>query len=245
MRSRPILLLFAWMMCGGTLPPPGSAQASDHPDYHRLRRAMVRDQIAARGINHPAVLRAMERVPRHRFVPQRLRPLAYEDHPLPIGHGQTISQPFIVAYMTAALDPKATDRVLEIGTGSGYQAAVLAELVREVYTIEIIEALGKRAGSVLKEMGYENVHVRIGDGYKGWPEKAPFDAIIVTCAPERIPRALVRQLKEGGRMIIPVGRRAGVQELVRVVKRGGRVEKTSVMAVRFVPMVHGAPSRVP
>ena len=177
----------------------------------------------------------MGRVPRHEFVPERLRGEAYQDHPLPIGHGQTISQPYIVAFMTQELDPKPTDRVLEIGTGSGYQAAVLAEMVSEVYTIEIVAELAQRATADLKRLGYTNVHVRAGDGYKGWAEAAPFDAIIVTCAPERVPEPLAAQLKEGGRMIIPVGAGWG-QDLVLLRKRGGKIERSTVLPVRFVPM---------
>jgi protein-L-isoaspartate(D-aspartate) O-methyltransferase len=181
----------------------------------------------------------MEKVPRHDFVPVRFRTHSYQDSPLPIGLGQTISQPYIVAYMTEVLDLTAGDRILEIGTGSGYQAAVLAELVKAVYTIEIIPELGKRAKSTLEKLQYTNIHVKIGDGYKGWPEMAPFDAVIVTCAPEQIPNALVDQLKEGGRMIIPVGKEGGVQKLVKVIKQDGKALTQAVMHVRFVPMVEG------
>jgi protein-L-isoaspartate(D-aspartate) O-methyltransferase len=168
-------------------------------------------------------------------VPERLRRDAYRDYPIPIGHGQTISQPYIVAFMTEQLDTKATDRVLEIGTGSGYQAAVLAEMAAEVYTIEIIDELAQRAAADLKRLGYTHVHVRAGDGYKGWAEAAPFDAVIVTCAPERVPQPLIDQLKEGGRMIIPVGR-AWNQELVLLHKRGGKLQQHRVLPVSFVPM---------
>ena len=199
------------------------------------------DQILARGVTDQKVVHAMRTVPRHRFVPKNYRAYSYADHPLPIGQGQTISQPYIVAYMTEALSLKPGDKVLEIGTGSGYQAAVLAELVKTVYTIEIIEELGKRARETLKTLGYTNVHIRIGDGYKGWPEKAPFDAVIVTCAPEKIPPALVDQLKDGGRMIIPVGRQGTIQKLIRGVKSGGRLMSREVMHVRFVPMVRDKP----
>jgi len=208
-------------------------------DFTRLRVAMVNRQIIDRGVNDPAVIKAMRKVPRHLFVPRKNRAFSYADHPLPIGAGQTISQPYIVAFMTAALKLRPGEKVLEIGTGSGYQAAVLAELINEVYSIEIIEALGKRAQETLGKLGYKNVHIKIGDGHKGWPQKAPFDAIIVTCAPEQIPRPLVEQLKEGGRMIIPVGRAGAVQKLVRGVKRGGRIKTEEVMLVRFVPMVTG------
>ena len=174
-------------------------------------------------------------MPRHEFVPERLRPNAYSDHPLPIGHEQTISQPYVVAFMTERLDPKPTDRVLEIGTGSGYQAAVLAGLVAEVYTTEIISDLAQQAAADLKRLGCTNVHVRAGDGYQGWPEAAPFDGIIVTCAPERVPQPLIDQLKEGGRMIIPVGP-AWNQDLILLRKRGGKLEQQAVLPVRFVPM---------
>ncbi len=208
-------------------------------DYDRARERMVKDQIIARGIEAPEVIRAMGKVPRHRFVPLEYKSFSYGDYPLSIGEGQTISQPYIVAFMTEALNLKEDDRVLEIGTGSGYQAAILAELVKEVYTVEIIEKLGKRAQEILRKLGYNNIHVKIGDGYKGWPEMAPFDAIIVTCAPEKIPQALVKQLKEEGTMIIPVGREGGIQRLVKVGKKENRIETEAVMDVRFVPMVRG------
>jgi protein-L-isoaspartate(D-aspartate) O-methyltransferase len=198
---------------------------------------MVREQITGpgRNITNASVIAAMSKVPRHELVPASVRPLAYRDRAMPIGHAQTISQPFIVAFMTEQLDPKPEDRVLEIGTGSGYQAAVLAELVAEVYTIEIVEPLGPRAKEDLARLGYENVHVKIGDGYEGWPEHAPFDSIIVTCAPEHVPQPLVEQLKEGGRMIIPVG--AGMdQRLYLLKKEDGKVEQEAVLPVVFVPM---------
>ncbi len=210
-------------------------------DFSRLRSNMVSGQIEARGVEDPRVLEAMRKVPRHLFVPESDRHLSYRDHPLPIGEGQTISQPYIVAFMTETLQLQSDDRVLEIGTGSGYQAAVLAEIVREVYTIEIIESLGKRARRILEKLGYKNVHVKIGDGYKGWPEMAPFDAVIVTCAPHRIPTPLVEQLAEGGRMIIPVGETGGVQNLVKGVKRGDKLETRGVLPVRFVPMLRSTP----
>ena len=200
----------------------------------RLRDAMVRQQIEARGVHHRPTLEAMRKVPRHEFVPPGQRAGAYADHPLPIGHRQTISQPYIVAFMTEALDLEAGDRVLEVGTGSGYQAAVLAEIVEEVYTIEIVEPLARESGERLKRLGYTNVHVRAGDGYRGWPERAPFDAIIVTAAAPRIPEALKEQLASGGRLIIPVG--DDVQELRLVTRRGDRFEEKSVLPVRFVPM---------
>ncbi len=210
------------------------------PDYAIARKRMVAQQLAAPGrdITNRAVLEAMARVPRQEFVPAGYREEAYADHPLPIGHGQTISQPFIVAYMTEQLQPKPTDRVLEIGTGSGYQAAVLAGLVKEVYTIEIVEALARQAAADLSRLGYTNVHVRAGDGYKGWPEAAPFDAIMVTCAPQSVPQPLMDQLKEGGRMIIPVGP-VYDQNLYLLRKQGGKVVQQAVLAVRFVPMTGG------
>ena len=199
---------------------------------------MIQHQLTGPGrdIRDPRVLQAMETVPRHELVPEPVRADAYADSPLPIGYGQTISQPYIVAFMTEKLAPKPTDRVLEIGTGSGYQAGVLSELVKEVYTIEIVDALANRAATDLRRLGYTNVFVRSGDGYQGWPEKAPFDSVIVTCAPEAIPQPLITQLKEGGKMIIPVGPQGGIQELYLLEKHRGRVVKQAVLPVRFVPM---------
>jgi len=198
---------------------------------------MLEEQLLrpGRNITDPRVLAAMRRVPRHEFVPEPLRPRAYDDAALPIGYGQTISQPYVVAFMTEQLHLQPTDRVLEIGTGSGYQAAVLAGLVAEVFTMEIIEPLARRAGLALLRLGCANVRVRTGDGHRGWPEAAPFDAIIVTCAPELVPSPLVTQLKEGGRMIIPVGP-LEQQELVLLRKQGGALEQREVLSVRFVPM---------
>jgi protein-L-isoaspartate(D-aspartate) O-methyltransferase len=206
-------------------------------DFAAARRRMVEEQLAApgRGITNARVLAVMGKVPRHEFVPAPCRAQAYWDCPLPIGYDQTISQPFIVAFMTEKLEPKPGDKVLEIGTGSGYQAAVLADLVSNVCTIEIVEPLARRAEADLKRLGYTNVMVRAGDGYQGWPEAAPFDAIIVTCAPDHVPQPLLDQLKEGGRMIIPVGPR-GDQELYVLRKKGDKVEKHAVLPVRFVPM---------
>ena len=192
-----------------------------------------------RNITNARVLAVMETVPRHEFVPPEFRFRAYEDRALPIGYDQTISQPYIVAFMTEQLYPQPTDRVLEIGTGSGYQAAVFAQLVAEVYTVEIIEPLAQRAEADLKRLGYTNIHVRAGDGSQGWPEAAPFDAIIVTCAPEKVPPSLVEQLRDGGRMIIPVGP-MGDQELVLLRKQGEQLERHAVLSVRFVPMTGGA-----
>ena len=216
-----------------------SCSAAPPKDFEKARRDMVESQIASRGIRDDRVLAAMGKVPRHLFVPEDYRGMSYADFPLAIGEGQTISQPYIVAFMTESLKLMPDDRVLEIGTGSGYQAAVLAEIVAEVCTVEIIESLGKRAETLLGELGYDNVHVRIGDGYEGWPEMAPFDAVIVTCAPEEVPAALVTQLKDGGRIIVPVGPVGAVQELVRGVKVGGKLETSDVLPVRFVPMVRG------
>jgi len=202
--------------------------------YQSLRHSMVRSQIEARGVNDKRVLDAVRKVPRHRFVPDDMKKYAYRDRPLPIGHDQTISQPYIVAYMTEALDAGPEDRVLEIGTGSGYQAAVLAEIVKEVYSIEIICDLEKRASKTLSDLGYENVHTKCADGYKGWPEKAPFDAVIVTAAPPRIPQPLVEQLAAGGVMVVPVGEYS--QELYRLRKTEDGVKKEELLPVRFVPM---------
>lgn len=220
----------------GCDPRTATALQTEEAGFATARLRMVEEQILARGITHPRVLEVMRQVPRHAFVPSGRRHLAYTDQALPIGYGQTISQPLIVAFMTASLDPQATDRVLEIGTGSGYQAAVLAGLVSEVYSLELVEPLGRRAEADLQRLGYRNVHVRIGDGYLGWPEAAPFDVIIVTCAPDHVPRALVAQLKVGGRMIVPVGPQ-GVQELILLTKRPTGVEQQAILPVRFVPMV--------
>lgn len=206
-------------------------------DYSELRERMVDNQIIARGIKDARVISAMKKVERHLFVPESARSYAYRDGPLSIGEGQTISQPYIVAFMTEYLEPEPSMKVLEIGTGSGYQAAILAEIVDEVYTIEIIETLGKRAKELLAGLGYDNVHVKIGDGYKGWAEHAPYDAIIVTCAPNDIPEPLKDQLAEGGRMIIPVGG-SGIQYLILNIKKNGKIRQQSVLPVRFVPMVN-------
>ena len=187
--------------------PTAPSQAQSLRDWRGLAAKMVEDEIAAAGVNNERVLRAMRDTPRHEFVPPNQRRLAYYDMALPIGDEQTISPPFVVAYMTEEIDPQPTDKVLEIGTGSGYQAAVLSPLVKDVYTIEIVEPLGKRAARTLKQLDYKNVHAKVGDGYQGWPEAAPFDKIIVTCSPEKVPQPLVDQLREGGRMIIPVGER--------------------------------------
>jgi protein-L-isoaspartate(D-aspartate) O-methyltransferase len=229
-----------WLVAGAGLsamdrPVVTKEMARNHAD---ARKRMVQTQIRAMGVRDEKVLAAMSKVPRHLFVPEAYRPLAYADGPLPIGQGQTISQPYIVAFMTEALGLSPEDRVLEVGTGSGYQAAVLAEVVREVYTIEIIPELGNSATELLERLGYRNVNVRIGDGYLGWPEKAPFDAIIVTAAAGKIPEPLVAQLKDGGKLCIPVGPTGSVQSLIRIIKRGERVEREDLLPVRFVPLVH-------
>jgi protein-L-isoaspartate(D-aspartate) O-methyltransferase len=196
---------------------------------------MVREQIAARGVRDPRVLEAMRSVPRHRFVPQANQGEAYEDYPLPIGHGQTISQPYIVAYMSEVLAVGPGSTVLEVGTGSGYQAAVLAEMGAEVYTIEIVPELARSARQVFEALGYTRVHAREGDGYVGWPERAPFDAVIVTAAPDHVPQPLIDQLAIGGRMVVPVGR--GSQQLVLLTKTADGVVREERMPVRFVPLV--------
>ncbi len=204
-------------------------------EFERERNSMVRTQIQARGISDRATLNAMRTVPRHLYVPYAQRRNAYQDRPLPIGYGQTISQPYIVAYMTEIVRPKPDDIMLEIGTGSGYQAAVLAEIIDQVYTIEIVSPLGEQAKRKL-EAQYGNVHVKIGDGYHGWAEHGPYDAIVVTAAAEYIPPPLVEQLKEGGRMIIPVGSPFQVQQLMLVEKKqDGGITTRSLMPVRFVP----------
>jgi protein-L-isoaspartate(D-aspartate) O-methyltransferase len=205
--------------------------------YEEKRTDMVRDQIRRRGISDEQVLAAMQKVERQRFVPSAYRAEAYEDYPLPIGDGQTISQPYIVAFMTEALELKKSDKVLEIGTGSGYQAAILAEICDSVYTIEIFQSLALSAMKVLNELGYLNVFVRVGDGYEGWEEHAPYDGIIVTCAPGQVPEKLQDQLAEGGRMIIPIGGNY-TQELILLEKKNGKLQQKNVLPVRFVPMIN-------
>src|SRR6266481_2214778 len=208
-------------------------------DFAAQRNRMVEQQLKPRGIKDERVLAAMAKVPREEFIPVDARADAYEDGPLPIGYDQTISQPYVVAFMTEQLRPKRSDRVLEIGSGSGYQAAILSELVADVYTIEIVEPLAKSAEATLQRLGYKNVHVRVGDGYKGWPEQAPFDAIIVTCAPDKVPQLLTDQLKEGGRMIIPVGDRFA-QQLYLLEKKNGQLKESATLPVRLVPMTSEA-----
>jgi len=218
------------------LPLTLSAQKEIASDFATQRQTMVQNQISARGIRAQSVLNAIRKVERHRFVPAEYQKFAYTDRPLPIGEGQTISQPYIVALMTELLELHPTDKVLEIGTGSGYQAAILAEICDSVFTIEIIPRLAQRAKGLLENLGYDNIRCQTGDGYRGWPEHAPFDAIIVTCAPTQIPKPLEAQLIEGGRMIIPVGQ-PSAQELVLLLKQNGKLIRKSVIPVRFVPML--------
>ena len=209
------------------------------PARQAERDRMVNEQIIPRGIKDPTVLAAMRRIPRHKFVPSRYSVFAYNDGPLPIGHGQTISQPSLVALMTEALDLQGAKKVLEVGTGSGYQAAVLAEIVPDVFTIEIVEPLAAEAAQTLAELGYRNIHTRVGDGYRGWPEEAPFDAIIVTAAPDHVPQPLLDQLAVGGRLILPVGRYYQTLELHRRTAEG--FERKIITFVRFVPLVREGP----
>lgn len=208
---------------------------AEKTNFAAERREMVEFQIKRRGIRDPKVLEAMLKVPRHLFVPEQMKELAYGDEPLPIGEGQTISQPYIVAYMTEALKLTGQEKVLEIGTGSGYQTAILAELAREVYTVELIPELSRRAQKVLRELGYQNIHFLVGDGTRGWPEHAPYEAILVSAAPATVPRSLIEQLQENGRLIIPVG--TDYQELVLVRKKKEGWEEERLIPVRFVPLV--------
>lgn len=223
------------ILCAADEPSAALSSAQVEP-FEQQRREMVELQLKGRDIDDPSALRAMATVPRHRFVPERLQSQAYLDFPLPIGFGQTISQPYIVAYMTQAIHPEPHHRVLEIGTGSGYQAAVLAELVEQVFTIEIVPELAESAGRRLRGLGYDKVVTREGDGYHGWPDAAPFDAIVVTAAAEFIPPPLLQQLKDGGRMIIPVGSPFHVQHLTLVEKKEGRITTRLLLPVRFVPL---------
>jgi protein-L-isoaspartate(D-aspartate) O-methyltransferase len=221
--------------CSSPVEPPLAPQRAD---FGEARKRMIDDQIRARGVANPRVLEAMTLVPRHEFVPEEFRASAYDDHPLPTSQGQTISQPYIVALMTELADPKPEHRVLEIGTGSGYQAAVLSGLVQDVYTIELLPELARTAAERLQRLGYKNVHVRDGDGYLGWPEHAPFDSILVTAGATEIPKPLVEQLKPGGRMIIPVGDTSSVQMLQIVEKdMNGDVRVRDSIPVRFVPLL--------
>lgn len=209
----------------------------EKPDINAARKEMVEIQLKGRGITDEKILRIMGKVPRHEFVLPRYTWAAYADRPLPIGEGQTISQPYIVALMTKLLDLKPGQKVLEIGTGSGYQAAVLGEMVEDVYTVEIIEKLGKRARSRLKRLGYKSIRVKIADGYYGWEEYAPFDAIIVSAAPDHIPRPLISQLKDGGQLVVPVGPPGGYQTLWRIKKKGEKIFMQNITGVRFVPLL--------
>ena len=239
------MLLFT--ACAEVTSPPTSTMEMPSPTpeptataiidrFFHARQQMVWNQIRARGVSDEAVLAAMETAPRHEFVPAKYLEQAYADHPLPIGYGQTISQPFIVAWMTELLELERGDKVLEIGTGSAYQAAVLAEITDQVYTLEIIEELEKSAEERLKMLGYTNVKVRHADGYFGWEEHAPYDAIIVTCAPDHIPQPLIQQLKDGGRLVVPVGPPGGYQSLWLITKQGDQVLTKNLGGVRFVPL---------
>jgi protein-L-isoaspartate(D-aspartate) O-methyltransferase len=213
----------------------GGSMVQQTDKYSALREKMVKDQIIDRGISDKSTLRAMKKVPRHLFVPADVADEAYNDYPLPIGYNQTISQPYIVAYMTEVSKPAAKKRVLEIGTGSGYQAAILAEIVDTVYTIEIIPELAREASERFKKLGYRNIVARYGDGYNGWKEHSPFDIIIVTAAAEKIPQPLLDQLAENGRLVIPVGEPYSTQELILAVKKNGKTESRRLTLVRFVP----------
>jgi protein-L-isoaspartate(D-aspartate) O-methyltransferase len=234
-------LLVSFVMIFGLMITACASRVDNGPwaedSLEKRRREMVAAQLESREITDRQVLEAMRKVPRHMFVPAELSEYAYSDSPLPIGKGQTISQPYIVALMTQTAAPKPQHRALEIGTGSGYQAAVLAELVKEVYSIEIVPELYEQSRRLLLEdLGYENVYLKHGDGYKGWPEQGPFDIILVTAAAERIPDPLLEQLAEGGRLVMPIGTVQGVQTLTLVTKRNGRIDKRFVTGVRFVPM---------
>ena len=248
MKSWPFLVFIRWMVAicswwaillvlscsrGQERAAPEPSGISD--PYTKQRDAMVEEQIVRRGVKNKLVLDAVRKVPRHEYVPEKLQSEAYYDTPLPIGEGQTISQPYIVALMTELLELKGKEKVLEIGTGSGYQAAILADLAGEVYTIEILPSLAQRAEKLVSELGYKNIKVKCGDGFLGWPEFAPFEAIIVTCAPEEIPPLLIEQLAEGGRMVIPVGEE--YQELKLLVKVKGKIEQKDIIPVIFVPMI--------
>lgn len=229
----PILVICSF---GREGPPSKGAEPAPPDPTAPARNRMVERHLVERGIKDPRVLDAFRTVPRHLFLPPSTQRLAYDDESIPIGQGQTITPPFDVAMMTEALSPKPTERVYEVGTGSGYQAAILSRVVKEVYSVEIHEPLGKRAAEVLKTLGYSNVQTRIGDGYVGWPDAAPFDAVIVTCAPEKVPAPLVAQLKEGGRMVIPLGDRFN-QIVYLKVKRGGKLEDVrELRPTLFVPM---------
>jgi len=223
-----LAIIILCMVMGGYLFPQADK-------YMSARNNMVKFQIIGRGISHIKTIQAMKKVPRHLFVPKNSQDDAYGDYPLSIGYGQTISQPYIVAYMTEVTQPNARKTVLEIGTGSGYQAAILAEIVDTVYTIEIVPELARESTIRFKTLGYDNIVGKSGDGYHGWPEHAPFDIIIVTAAAREIPEPLIDQLAEGGRLVIPVGKQSAVQELILLVKKNGKTEKKRLTLVRFVP----------
>jgi protein-L-isoaspartate(D-aspartate) O-methyltransferase len=231
------LIILAIVVSGLTRFPDKGENTPDLTETVKQRMRMVNSQLVTRGIKDNRILKAMENIPRHLFVPESQKNRAYGDHPLPIGEGQTISQPYVVALMTEALKLKPTDRVLEIGTGSGYQAAVLAEIVKEVYTIEIKELLSKSADELLQKLGYRNITVKYADGYFGWKEYAPFDAVIVTASANHIPPPLIKQLKEGGRLIIPLGSTLYYQTLTIATKKEGELEVEQMGGVAFVPMV--------
>lgn len=224
---RLLILIISFMVAEYTFP--------QGDQYVTARNNMVKTQIIDRGISNVATLRAMRKVPRHLFVPKENESNAYGDYPLPIGYGQTISQPYIVAYMTEVVKPTDKKKALEIGTGSGYQAAILSEIVDTVYTIEIIPELAAESYKRFNDLEYRNIVSKSGDGYNGWPEHAPFDIIVVTAAAETIPKPLIDQLAENGRMVIPVGKSGAIQELILLVKKGGKIEKTNLTSVRFVP----------
>lgn len=231
-----ILFIILIMPLLGFSEYPLTEKSNPSSSTSEQREEMVREQLIARGVRDKKVLNAISAIPRHLFVDRSFRDRAYGDHPLPIGEGQTISQPYVVALMTEALKLKPSDRVLEIGTGSGYQAAVLAEIVKEVYTIEIRERLVESAGKLLKELGYKNIMIKYADGYFGWKEHAPFDAVIVTASANHIPPPLIKQLKEGGKLIIPLGSTVYYQTLMLATKRQGELEIEQMGGVRFVPM---------
>ena len=231
-----LILAMALLLSGAGNRPHGS---EEEKGFMEDQEEMVTRQIELRGVTDPRVLKAMRAVPRHLFVPLKLQRMAYMDGPLPIGGGQTISQPYIVGLMTQLAEVGPEDKVLEIGTGSGYQAAVLAELTDKVFTIEILPELAAQAANRLKSLGYDQIRLRTGDGYLGWPEEAPFDAILVTAAPESVPQPLTDQLAEGGVLVMPLGPRAGYQELICIRKKGGTLERETVTSVSFVPLIRG------
>jgi protein-L-isoaspartate(D-aspartate) O-methyltransferase len=232
-----------WLVVAVVVATGCQKQPASSSEFAAERQKMVEEQLKPRGIRDERVLAAMAKVPREEFVAENVRGRSYSDGALPIGHDQTISQPYIVAFMTEQLRPKPTDRVLEVGTGSGYQTAILAELVQDVYTIEIVEPLAKEASARLARLGYANAHVKTGDGYQGWTEVAPFDAIVVTCAPDKIPQPLTQQLKDGGRMLVPVGTTMMDQQLYLLEKKNGELAQTAILPVRFVPMVGEAATK--